>query len=37
MVSNPFAEGSFADGQGLGRIKANSNRYYRRVRVDNLM
>ena len=37
MVSNPFAEGSIADGQGLGRIKANSNRYYRRVRVDNLM
>ena len=37
MVANPFAEGSIANGQGLGRIKANSNRYYRRVRVDNLM
>jgi hypothetical protein len=37
LVSNPFAEGSASDGQGLGRIKANSNRYYRRVRVLNLM
>jgi len=36
MVSNPFAEGN-ADNQGLGRIKVNSNRYYRRVRVQNLM
>jgi len=34
MVSNPFAEGT---AQGLGRITARSNRYYRRVRVDNLM
>jgi len=34
MVSNPFAEGT---DQGLGRITARSNRYYRRVRVDNLM
>ena len=34
MVANPFAEGTT---QGLGRIKANANRYYRRVRVDNLM
>ena len=34
MVSNPFAEGTTFGG---GRIKANENRYYRRVRVDNLM
>jgi hypothetical protein len=37
IVANPFAEGSYADGQGLGRLKVNSNRYYRRVRVNNLM
>ena len=36
MVSNPFAEGNVSN-QGLGRIKASANRYYRRVRVDNLM
>jgi len=34
MVSNPFAEGTT---QGLGRLKINSNRYYRRVGVKNLM
>ena len=34
MVSNPFAEGTT---QGLGRITAGSNRYYRRVKVQNLM
>ena len=34
MVANPFAEGTT---QGLGRITANSNRYYRRVKVTNLM
>ena len=34
MVSNPFAEGTT---QGLGRITASSNRYYRRVKVTNLM
>ena len=34
MVSNPFAEGTT---QGLGRITGNSNRYYRRVKVTNLM
>ena len=34
LVANPFAEGTQA---GLGRITANSNRYYRRVRVNNLM
>jgi len=37
MVANPFAEGSRDDGQGLGRLKTNSNRYYRRVQVKNLM
>ena len=34
IVANPFAEGTNA---GLGRLAANTNRYYRRVRVDNLM
>ena len=34
MVANPFAEGTT---QGLGRITASSNRYYRRVKVSNLM
>ena len=34
MVANPFAEGTT---QGSGRLLANANRYYRRVRVDNLM
>jgi len=34
MVANPFAEGT---NQGLGRLLANSNRYYRRVTVKNLM
>jgi len=37
IVSNPFAEGSASDGTGLGRLKTNSNRYYRRVKVSNLM
>jgi hypothetical protein len=39
MIANPFAEGpSAAPGdQGLGRLKVDSNRYYRRVRVQNLM
>ena len=36
LVANPFAEGN-ADSQGLGRLKINSNRYYRRVKVANLM
>ena len=36
IVSNPFAEGN-ATNQGLGRLKTNSNRYYRRVKVQNLM
>ena len=34
LVANPFAEGS---DQGLGALKVNSNRYYRRVAVRNLM
>ena len=34
MVANPFAEGTTA---GLGRLRINSNRYYRRVTVKNLM
>jgi hypothetical protein len=34
LVANPFAEGTT---QGSGRLLANANRYYRRVRVDNLM
>jgi len=34
IVANPFAEGTNA---GLGRLLANSNRYYRRVKVANLM
>jgi len=34
LVANPFAEGTTV---GAGRLQMNSNRYYRRVRVDNLM
>lgn len=34
MVANPYAEGLNA---GLGVVKANSNKYYRRVAVANLM
>ena len=34
LVANPFAEGTT---QGLGALKINSNRYYRRVAVKNLM
>jgi hypothetical protein len=36
LVANPFAEGD-AVNQGLGRLRVNSNRYYRRVAVKNLM
>ena len=36
IVANPFAEGNVSN-QGLGRLLANSNRYYRRVKVQNLM
>ena len=34
IVANPFAEGTTA---GAGRLRVNSNRYYRRVAVKNLM
>ena len=34
IVANPFAEGT---DQGLGRLRLNTNRYYRRVKVANLM
>ena len=34
LVANPFAEGT---DQGLGQLNVNSNRYYRRVAVKNLM
>ena len=34
IVANPFAEGTT---QGVGRLRINSNRYYRRVAVKNLM
>jgi hypothetical protein len=34
IVANPFAEGTT---QGLGRLKVNANRYYRRVAIKNLM
>jgi hypothetical protein len=37
IVSNPYAEGEVEAAQGLGRLKASSNRYYRRVKVQNLM
>ena len=34
LVANPFAEGTT---EGSGRLRVNSNRYYRRVSVKNLM
>jgi len=34
IVENPFSQG---DTQGLGALTKNSNRYYRRVQVNNLM
>ena len=34
LVANPFAEGT---DKGLGRLQTNTNRYYRRVQVKNLM
>jgi len=39
LVANPFAEGGLASGNSaaLGRLQADSNRYYRRVLVKNLM
>ena len=36
IVANPFAEGNVSN-QGLGRLLSNANRYYRRVKVANLM
>jgi hypothetical protein len=39
LVANPFAEGALDSGNSsaLGRLQTNSNRYYRRVAVKNLM
>ena len=39
IVANPFAEGAkgAAGNQGLGRLVDNTNRYYRRVTIANLM
>ena len=40
LVANPFSEGKSPDdiaNNPLGRIQTNSNRYYRRVQVQNLM
>ena len=34
MVENPFSQGLT---QGLGTLTRNTNRYYRRVKVTNLM
>ena len=34
IVENPFSQGT---GQGLGTLTRNQNRYYRRVKVANLM
>ena len=34
LVANPFAEGT---AQQNGRLEHNTNRYYRRVRIENLM
>jgi hypothetical protein len=34
LVANPFAEGL---DKGLGRLQINTNRYYRRVSIKNLM
>jgi hypothetical protein len=38
LIANPYAEGpSGPYNQGLGRLADNTNRYYRRVRIENLM
>ena len=39
IVANPFAEGPMgaSGNQGLGRLSDNTNRYYRRVTIKNLM
>jgi hypothetical protein len=34
MVANPFAQGTTV---GAGALTTNSNRYYRRVSIKNLM
>jgi hypothetical protein len=34
MVANPFAEGSAV---GAGALTANANKYYRKVRVTNIL
>ena len=34
IVANPFAEGTAV---GAGALTSNANRYYRRVKVQNLM
>jgi hypothetical protein len=38
MVANPFAEGGINSGASttLGRLATNTNKYYRRVRINNL-
>ena len=36
IVENPFSQGD-ATNQGLGVLTRNKNRYYRRVKVTNLM
>ena len=37
IVENPFSQGAVEDAQGLGVLTRNKNRYYRRVKVTNLM
>jgi hypothetical protein len=37
IVANPFAEGTAGATPPLGRLASNTNRYYRRVAVKNLM
>jgi hypothetical protein len=38
MVANPFARGAYDFGApGLGAIANNTNKYYRRVLVTNLL
>ena len=36
LVANPYAQGNLAS-QGLGALTSNTNKYYRRVRIENLM
>ena len=41
LIANPYCEGAIGgknpQNQGLGRLSDNTNRYYRRVRILNLM